>query len=123
MLNGKCKNCCPNILKVSSVVDSGGSFFFVSQSTITPVNGCKYLIVIPCAILPTAPITDVEQVYVVVNGVNIPLQCILGNDVFTDQINCFNVTKCGNIVLRVVYGSTPAHFKIINQQLNPSTAY
>lgn len=34
-----------------------------------------------------------------------------------------NKDKCGNIVLRLVYGSTPTHFKIISQKLCCSNAY
>lgn len=123
MYSCKCKNCCENILRATSVSVSGGSFFFVTNSTITPKNGCKYLLKIPCAVLPTEATTTISQVYVVVNGVNIPLQCILGNNVYSDQIRCFNVDNCGNIVLRLVYGSTPAHFKILNQALCCSNAY
>lgn len=122
-LNQGCRNCCENVLRATSVSASGGSFFFVTNSTITPKNGCKYVLCIPCSILPTTAITTVDQVYVVVDGVNIPLQCVLGNSVFTDQIRYFNVDRCGNIVLRLAYGSTPTHFKILNQCLKPSTAY
>lgn len=118
-----CRNCCPNVLRAASISQSGGSFFFVTDSTITPQNGCTYILKVPCSILPTAPVTTVDQVYVVVNGVNIPLQALCGNNVYTDQIRCFNRDKCGNIMLRLVYGSTPAHFKIVCQKLPFSTAY
>lgn len=123
MVNCKCTSCCENILRASSVSDSGGSFFFVTTSTITPKNGCTYILKVPCSLLPTTPLTTVDQVYAVVNGVNIPLQDCLGNNVYSDQIRCMRVDNCGNIVLRLVYGSTPAHFKIVSQKLCCSTAY
>jgi hypothetical protein len=123
MLNCKCQNCCENVLKVTSISNTGGSFFFVTNSTVTPKNGCRYVIICPCSLLPTNVITTVGQVYAVVNGKNIPLQCVLGNNVYADQIKCFNVNNCGNIILRVVYGSTPTHFKIVSQKLCCSLAY
>lgn len=123
MLNGNCKNCCENVLRATSVSNTGGSFFFVTDSTITPKNGCKYIFKIPCSILPTTAKRTVDQVFAVVNGVNIPLQTICGNNVFTDQIRSFKVDCCNNIILRLLYGSTPSHFKIISQRLCESTAY
>lgn len=123
MLNCHCTNCCENVLRVTSVSNTGGSFFFITNSTVTPKNSCRYILVIPCSILPTTAITTVNQVYVVVNGKNIPLQALCGNNVYTDQIRCFKVNNCGNIVLRLVYGSTPTHFKIVSQRLCCSSAY
>ncbi len=119
----KCKICCENVLRTTSVSVSGGSFFFVTNSTITPKNNCRYVLTVPCSILPTTAVTTISQVYVVVNGINIPLQNCVGNNVFSDQIRCMNVDKCGNIVLRMVYGSTPTHFKVLNQDLCCSNAY
>ena len=121
----KCNNgcTCPNVLKISSTSASGGAFFFVTTNTITPVNNGRYVLKCPVSILPTDAITTVDQVYVTLGTENIPLQCKLGNYVFTDQIRSFNTDCCGNIVLRLAYGSTPAHFKIISQDLCCSTAY
>ena len=121
----KCNNgcTCPNVLKISSTSTSGGAFFFVTTNTITPVNNGRYILKCPVSILPTTAITTVDQVYVTLGTENIPLQCKLGNYVFTDQIRSFNTDCCGNIVLRLAYGSTPAHFKIISQDLCCSTAY
>lgn len=122
-LNNGCRQCCENVLRAVSTSNTGGSFFFVTNSTITPKNGCRYILRIPCSILPTTALTTIDQVYVVVDGVNIPLQCVLGNNIYTDQIRYFNVDKCGNIILRLAYGSTPAHFKVLNQCIRPSNAY
>ena len=119
----KCTPCGENVLRVTSISNTGGAFFFVTNSTITPKNGCRYILVVPCHLLPLTAQTTIDQVYVVVNGVNIPLQECLGNNVYTDQIRCMNVDKCGNIVLRLVYGSTTAHFKIVSQKLCCSNAY
>lgn len=123
MVTCKCTPCCENVLRVTSISNTGGGFFFVTNSTITPKNGCKYILVVPCYLLPQTAITSISQVYVTINGTNIPLQECIGNNVYTDQIRCFNVDKCGNIVLRLVYGSTPAHFKIVSQRLCCSNAY
>lgn len=121
MFTQKCPQCCENVLRVTMVSTDGTTF--TTNSTITPKNGCKYIIKVPCSLIPTASSTTISQVVVVVNGTKIPLQECVGNDVYTDQIRYFNVDSCGNIVLRVVYGSTPAHFKIISQRLCDSNAY
>lgn len=123
MVTCKCTPCDERCLRVTSISNTGGSFFFVTNSTITPKNGCKYILKVPCYLLPQTAITAISQVYVTVNKVNIPLQECIGNNVFTDQIRYFNVDNCGNIILRLVYGSTPAHFKIISQNLPCSNAY
>lgn len=121
MFTNKCNQCCENVLRVTSVSTNGSTF--TTSSTITPKNGCKYIIKVPCYLISQVASTTIAQVVVVVNGTNIPLQECIGNNVYTDQIRYFNVDNCGNIVLRVVYGSTPAHFKIINQQICASNAY
>ena len=120
-----CKKCntCPNVLVATSAAVSGADFIFSTDSTITPTNGTTYIFKCPVSILPTAPLATVNQLYVEVNSVNIPFQCKLGNNVYTDQIRSFRTDKCCNIVLRLVYGSTPAHFKIVSQDLCCSTAY
>lgn len=121
MFTQKCSQCCENVLRVTMVSTDGTTF--TTTSTITPKNGCKYIIKVPCSLIPTTASTTISQVVVVVNGTNIPLQECVGNNVYTDQIRYFNVDSCGNIVLRVVYGSSPAHFKIISQRLCDSNAY
>lgn len=123
MFTDKCTPCCENVLRVTSISNTGGSFFFVTNSTIAPKNGCNYILKVPCYLLPQTSTTTINQVYVVVNRVNIPLQECIGNNVYTDQIRYFNVDSCGNVVLRLVYGSTPAHFKIVSQKLCSSNAY
>ena len=115
--------CCANILRATSVTQGTGTFVFETENTITPVNNGKYIFKCPVSLLPTSAITAVEQVYVSLGETQIPLQCKLGNNVFSDQIRCFNVDNCNNIVLRLTYGSTPAHFKIVNQGLCCSQAY
>lgn len=121
MLTRNC-NCCENVLRTTSVT-TAGNIVFVTSSTITPKNGCTYLLTVPCNVIPTIALTTVEQVFVQVNGINIPLQALCGNNVYSDQVRCFNRDRCGNIVLRLVYGSTPTHFKIVCQRLPFSTAY
>lgn len=123
MLKCNCNNTCPRILVANSVSVSGGSLFFVVPNTITPVNNSRYTLKCPVSLLPTTAQTTISQVYISLNGTNIPLQCKLGNNVYSDQIRCFNTDACCNIVLRLAYGSTPAHFKIISQDLCCSQAY
>lgn len=115
-------SCCENVLRATSVT-TAGNVVFVTSSTITPKNGCTYILKVPCSLVPTIALTTVEQVFVQVNGVNIPLQALCGNNVYSDQVRCFNRDQCGNIVLRLVYGSTPSHFKITCQKLPFSIAY
>ena len=123
MLTCKCNNTCPNVIEATAAAVSGASFIISTSSTITPKNGTRYLLKIPVSVLPTTALTTVYPVYVAVNDVNIPLQCIVGNDVFTDQLRDICPNACGNLVLRLVYGSTPSHFKIVSTRLCPSSAY
>lgn len=118
----RCNQCCENILNVTRV-DAGANLIFITNSTVTPKNGCKFILRIPCTLIPQTATTSIVQVFVQVNGVNIPLQALCGNNVFSDQVRCFNVDRCGNVVLRLVYGSTPSHFKIVSQRLCCSNAY
>ena len=122
MLTNSCQRS-DDIIRITSAAVSGADFVLTTDSTIVPVNGKRYLLAIPTSVLPTGALTTVYQVYVAINGQNVPLQCRIGNNVYTDQIKCFTVNNCGNIVARVIFGSTPAHFKILTQNLCPSTAY
>lgn len=120
MSNNTCKCCNENVLEVTSVSISGNSYFLIVDSDIIPKNGCKYVIVIPCRVLP--PTTTLNQVFVAINFRNYPLtdRCI-GNNVYNDQLR-FVPTNCkGNKVLRVVFGNNTPHFKIISQDLPCST--
>ena len=123
MYNCKCKQTCPNVLTASSVTISGSQLLFDVPNTISPVNNGRYIFKCPVSILPTAGTMTIYQCYINLDGTSIPLQCILGNYVYSDQIRCFNTDSCCNIVLRLAYGSTPAHFKIISQSLCCSNAY
>lgn len=116
-------NTCSNSIRIQSSEVSGTDFTLTSNSLVTPVNGHRYILIIPASVLPTDALLTVNQVYVSIDGQNVPLQCMIGNNVYTDQFKCFCVNSCGNIVLRVIFGSTPAHFKIISQRLCSSTAY
>ena len=117
-----CVNCCPNVLKISSVTNTGGSYFLVveSSNTTTPVNGCKYVVVVPCTLMPTT--TTIDQVYITLNNVNYPLtERCFGNNVYSDQLRFIPTNNCGNKVFRVVFGSLQPHFKIISNKL-PKTS-
>lgn len=113
--NTNCTNCCPNVLKVTSISNTGGSYFLVVDptNTINPENTCKYLVVVPCELLPT--ISTIDQVYLTINKVNYPLtDRVFGNNIFSDQIRFIPTQKNGKKIFRVVYGSQQPHFKIIS---------
>lgn len=116
-------NGCANVIKIQSAEVSGTNLVLNSDNLITPINGKRYCLSIPTSILPTEASTSILQLYVNISDTNVPLQCRIGNDVYTDQIKCMEVNNCGNIVLRVIFGTTPAHFKILNTQLCNSIAY
>lgn len=117
-----CVNCCPNVLKVTSISNTGGSYFLVVDptNTITPQNTCKYIVVVPCELLP--PTEGISQVYITVNNVNYPLidRCV-GNNVFSDQLRFLPTNNCGKKVFRVAFGSLQPHFKIISHQIPQSS--
>ena len=119
--NAGCVNCCPNLLRVTSVSNTGGSYFLVVDptNTITPQNTCKYIVSVDCSLLPTT--TTIDQVYITLHNVNYPLvdRCI-GNNVYSDQLRFIPTNKCGKKVFRVVYGSLQPHFKIISNLLPQS---
>ena len=123
MYTCKCKQTCPNLLIADSVTISGTNLLFNVPNTISPVNNGRYILKVPVSLLPTTGTTTIYQLYISLDGTSIPLQCVLGNNVYSDQIRCFNTDSCCNIVLRLAYGSTPAHFKIISQSLCCSNAY
>lgn len=116
-----CQNCCPNVLRITSISASGGSMFLIPEDAPTFKNGCKYIIVIPCNLIPSS--TTVDQVYLAFNEVNYPLvdRCI-GNNIYSDQLRFICTNECGNKVIRVVFGTTIPHFKIISQELPKSSA-
>lgn len=112
---------CQNILNINGVSQDTNNYYLVADSTVTPKNGQKFLIVIPFNIL--TGINSLKPVYVAINNVNYPLldKC-LANNVYTDQIRFINQANCTKYILRVVYGNLQPHFKIISQDL-PKTAY
>lgn len=119
-MNNTCKICNENVLKITSVSETSDSYFLVADSTITPKNGCKYVVVIPCGVLPA--FTTTKPVYVAINFRNYILtdRC-LGNFVYSDQLRFINANSCtGTRVLRVVFGEDSPHFKIISQDLPKS---
>lgn len=115
----RCRPCNPNILEVTSVSQDDSGVYLIPQSVPTFKNGCKYLLVIPCNLIPA--FKSVLPVFVAFNNVNTPItdRCI-GNNLMTDQLRFIPNSNCGNKVLRLVYGSNPTHFKIISQDLPQS---
>lgn len=116
-----CIDCCSNVLKITSVSVSDGSMFLIPEDVPTFKNGCKYILVIPCNLIPAS--TTISQVYIAFNDVNYPIvdRCI-GNNVYSDQLRFICTNNCGNKVLRLVYGTSVPHFKIISQALPKSSA-
>lgn len=118
-MNCKCKPCNENVLLVKAVSQTDTDYFLVVEGTTTPKNGCKYIVVIPCNVLPASD--TLLPVSLAINFRNYRLRdkCI-GNDVYNDQLRFIPRNARGNQVIRVVFGSNPEHFKIISQDLPQS---
>lgn len=113
-------NCIEPIV-ISSITVANDIMTLTSTDTPTLKNGRRYLLVIPEALIPTLETIDAIQVGIGGTGYYLQERC-LGNYTYSDQLR-FIPTSCkGNKVLRIVYGTAPAHFKIISQCLPKSSA-
>lgn len=112
---------CQNVINISSSSATEDGYVLESGSTPTLVNGGKYIVVIPDNVLVST--TEITPVSISIDSVSYPLidRCI-GNDVYSDQIRFINQSNCCNKVMRVVYGTSPTHFKVISQILPKSSA-
>ena len=112
---------CQNVIRISSVSISEDGYFLVASNLPTLKNGGKYIVVIPNDVLEST--TEIAQVFIAYDNTNYPLmdRCI-GNNVYVDQVRFINQNNCCNKVMRVVYGTSPDHFKIISQMLPQSSA-
>ena len=116
-----CSCNCQNVISISSSTATADGYVLESSNTPTLVNGGKYIVVIPDNVLVST--TEITPVSISINSVSYPLidRCI-GNDVYSDQIRFINQSNCCNKVMRVVFGTSPAHFKVISQVLPRSSA-
>lgn len=110
-------NCKRNIRATSYTV--GNSFNINTDFNINDLdNGMRFNLILPVD-LPA--MTTILPVFLIikVNGVdtNIPMQDIIGNDLMSDQLRFFpqrNVCCGREGIVRIIYGSNPSHFKVLN---------
>ena len=98
-------NCKNNyILRATSYTYTAGSSLVINtdNTSTTLYNGAQYLLFV-CPELPS--MSTVVPVYVRINDTNIPLQDVIGNTLYSDQIHPGRRYE-------LVYGSTPSHFKM-----------
>lgn len=114
-------NCNKRVLRASSY-QVGNSFnIIVNNPNITDLdNGCKFVLILP---IDLPAMTTIVPVIIVLNGVNYPVQDIIGNNLMSDQLRFFPQNrKCCNRegIVRIVFGSNPNHFKVLNCLPNSS---
>lgn len=112
-------NCnCNKVIMATSYIN-GTTFNINTDFSINDIeNGDRFILVLP---IDLPAMTTLTQVYVVItiNGVSttVPVQDIIGNNLMSDQLRFFNRVgncKCNRkSVIRMVYGSNPSHFKVL----------
>jgi hypothetical protein len=112
-------NCnCNKIIRATSY-NVSSSFNIITDFSIDCVeNGERFLLTLPVD-LPA--MTTIVPVYVLIKINNtqtyIPIQDLVGNNLMSDQLKYFPRTGscncCSRGVARIIYGSNPAHFKIL----------
>lgn len=97
----------------------GNSFNINTDFDISSLeNGCRFVLTLPVDLPAMTTIVPVILV-IKVNGVvtNVPMQDIIGNNLMSDQLRF--LCQIGNCdcnrrgVARIVYGSNPSHFKVL----------
>lgn len=109
---------CNRVIRATSYT-VGSSFNINTDFSINALTNCQRFVLTLPVDLP-AMTTIVPVVLVInVNGVatNIPMQDIVGNDLMSDQLRFFcrkGNCDCNRMgVARIIYGSNPAHFKVL----------
>lgn len=112
---------CNNVIRITSVSVTDEGYFLVASSLPDLCNGKRYLVTIPNDVITSS--LEVVPVFIAYNNVNYPLidRCI-GNNVYSDQIRFINQSNCCTKCFRVVFGTSPEHFKVISQILPQSIA-
>lgn len=98
-------NCKNNyVLRVTSYTYTAGTSLVLNtdNTSTTLYNGAQYLL-LACGSLPT--METVVPVYIRIGETNIPLQDVIGNTLYSDQMHPGRRYD-------LVYGSTPSHFKM-----------
>lgn len=110
-------NCKRTIRATSYTV--GNSFNINTDFDISSLeNGCRFVLTLPVDLPAMTTIVPVILV-IKVNGVvtNAPMQDIIGNNLMSDQLRFLRqIGNCNcnrRSVVRIVYGSNPGHFKIL----------
>lgn len=107
-----------NVIRATSYT-VGSSFVINTGFNINEIkNGMRFLLILP---IDLPPMTSILPVYlgINVNGTvtNIPVQDIIGNNLMSDQLRFLSKNencRCNNQgIARIIYGSNPAHFKIL----------
>ena len=107
---------CSNIIRATSYT-VGDSFNINANFSINSLTNCqRFTLVLP---IDLPAMTTIVPVYVVitVNGTatNIPLQDVIGNNFMSDQLRNLPKNGCNCFgVARLIYGSNPQHFKVLN---------
>lgn len=115
-----CNDCnCNRIIRATSYT-VGNSFNINTDFSINDLdNKMRFILTLPVDLPAMTTIVPVVVV-IKVNGVatNIPLQDIIGNKLMSDQLRF--LPRTGNCccnqkgITRIIYGSNPAHFKVLS---------
>ena len=114
-------NCRKNNVIRATGYTVGTNFVINTDFNIAEItNGMRFMLVLPVD-LPA--MTTITSVYVAINvngtPTNIPIQDIIGNNLMSDQLRFLPPNRNQNCrcnqrsVARIVYGSNPAHFKVL----------
>lgn len=105
---------CNNVIRATSYT-AGAELTINTNFSTTALSNCdRFLLILPSDIPATTSITTVNMT-LTVNGssTTVPLQDIVGNNLMSDQVRFICKNQCGNRVVRIIYGSNPAHFKVL----------
>lgn len=105
---------CNNVINATSYT-AGAELTINTNFSVTSLSNCdRFVLVLPDSIPATTSITTVN-ITITVNGTSttIPIQDIVGNNLMSDQVRFICKNQCGNRVVRIIYGSNPAHFKVL----------
>lgn len=117
-----CNRCnCNRVLKGTSYTVGNSFNINVTDTNITDLDNGQRFVLILQKDLPA--MTTIVPVILVINGVNYPMQDILGNNLMSDQLRFFP-QRCScrgrEGIIRIVFGANPNHFKVL--QCLPNSA-
>jgi hypothetical protein len=106
---------CDNIIRATDYDVSTTIFQINTSFSVSSISNCqRFILSLPIA-LPAITTNVPVSVVISINGTNtsIPVQDILGNNLMADQLRFICKNQCGNRVVRIIYGSNPSHFKVL----------